>query len=97
VWRGRGEDDEEEEVKDNITARKPYKTATTGPFAIPGYEQYMKRPTIAPPTTPAVPQKPAVKPVTPGMPAPTTPTTPGRPVTPGMQPAPTPGAPAPAK
>src|SRR4051812_12209484 len=46
VWRGRGEDDEEEEVKDNITARKSPRASTTGPYQVPGMEQYMKRPTI---------------------------------------------------
>jgi hypothetical protein len=84
VWRGRGEDDEEEEVKDNISARKTTKPPTTGPFTIPGYEQFMKRPTIAPPpTTPAIP-----------MPKPVTPPKPGGP---GAQPAPTPDTPTPGK
>jgi hypothetical protein len=89
VWRARGEDDEQETVDDQINSRKLPKTATTNPYALPGVEQYMKRPSIAPPpTAPGVP-----KPVGPGMP---NPGTPGRGTTPGGQ-AVAPGGSAPAK
>lgn len=87
VWRARGEDDEDEHVDDQVSARKLAKPPTTRPYQMPGMEPYMQRPTIVtpPPTKPVTP-----KPVTPGMPSPNTP---GKSVTPGMQA--TPGAPAP--
>jgi hypothetical protein len=77
VWRARGEDDEQEEVDDQINARKVQKP-TTNPYAIPGVEQYMKRPSIVPPPGPGV------KPVVPGMPNPNAPgrAAPGAPANP---------------
>jgi len=90
VWRARGEDDEDEEVDDRVSARKLAKGPTTRPYQMPGMEQYMQRPSIVTKPPPTAPPKP----VTPGMP---NPTAPGKPVTPGMQTIPgaaaTPGAP----
>ena len=45
VWRGRGEDDEEEEVDEQVQSRKTGRP-TTGPFAPPGFTPYMQRPTL---------------------------------------------------
>ena len=63
VWRARGGNDEEEDVADQITSRKQPKQATTGPYTIPGMDQYMKRPSMV--TTPPPVAKPP-KPATPG-------------------------------
>ena len=77
VWRGAGENDEEEEVEDVLLDLfKP----TTNPFTIPGYEQFMRRPSLTGPQS------------TPGKPTPTTPPKPGTPATPGRT---TSGTPAP--
>ena len=82
VWRGHEEDDEEEEVGEHVQARKGSKPATS-PVQRPGFEPYMKRPTL---TAPQPVKPPGAKPGTPVGPAPGAP--PGRAA---------PGAPAPAK
>ena len=91
VWRGHGEDDEEEEVEEQVESRKGARP-TTGPFALPGFTPYMQRPTL--PGVPN-PQAPTGRPGTP-----TGATPPGR-TTPGAQPSgaarPTPGTGTPAK
>ncbi|HEY7115270.1 MAG TPA: hypothetical protein VH475_01720 [Tepidisphaeraceae bacterium] len=76
VWRGKGSDDEEDEVEEQIVANKRLAAAkkpTTNRFNVPGLEQLLNRPGL-----PTLPQPP-------GMPNPTV--TPGTP-TPGATPNP---------
>jgi hypothetical protein len=89
VWRGREQDDEEEEVDDQVSARKTLTRPTTNPFQIPGTEKLL-RPTMPVPQPPKLGTDPT-KPWAPGAP--------GMPAAPGGTPGKsnTPGAPTPGK
>ena len=76
VWRGRGEDDEEEEVEEQVQSRKTGQP-TTNPLARPGFEPFMRRPTL--------PQAPGLQPPTAGRPGSPPTGGPGR-TTPGAAP-----------
>jgi hypothetical protein len=81
VWRGREEADEEEEVDDQVAARKTVARPTTNPFQIPGTEKLL-RPTMPVPQAPklgtdmkkaggtGMPGAPGVNPGAPGAPTP---------------------------
>jgi hypothetical protein len=79
VWRGREEADEEEEVTDQINARKTLTRPTTNPYQIPGTERLL-RPTMPGVQAPKLPTDPR------NVGAPTAPGTPGTPAAPGGAP-----------
>ena len=91
VWRGREEADEEEEVDDQVSARKTLTRPTTNPFQIPGTEKLL-RPTMPVPQPPKLGTDPK-KIGAPGGPG----ATPGKSNTPGAPGAPTPGSSTPTK